>query len=110
MPGDESPVPADDGRWLHDQEHLIQALAIEHPRQDREDRPISLGEPRSRDPALQDEDLVAESEDLGVTVVAGSEQPRNPGQHQAKETTNQKHQPRVRPDAEPQRNQHRMSF
>lgn len=68
-------MPADDGGRLHDQEHLPQTGPVDHGRQHREDGAVRLGEDWSGDLALQDEDLVAQGEDLGVALVAGGEQP-----------------------------------
>ncbi len=54
MTGDEASVPVDHGGWLGDQHHA--------------------SEPGPVDLSLQNEDLMAEGEDLGVTLVAGHQQ------------------------------------
>ena len=51
---------------------------VEGTRQHGQDRPVGRGEPRSLDLALEDEDLMAKSEDLGVTLVTGHEQQPEP--------------------------------
>jgi len=76
--GDETAVPADDRRGLHDEEHLAKAQAAEHPGQHREDCPVGLGELCSFDLALKNEQLVAQREDLGIALIARGEQPSEP--------------------------------
>lgn len=48
--------------------------------------PIGVGEPRPADLALENEEMVAKGEDLGVARVAGSEYPPETGEHEAHET------------------------
>ena len=47
---------------------------------------IGVGEPRPADLALENEELVAEGEDLGVARVAGSEYPPETGEYKAHES------------------------
>jgi len=68
-------VPPDDGGRLHDEEHVAETGPVERGGQHGEDGAVGLVEPRSGDLALQHEDLVAQGEDLGVTLIAASEQP-----------------------------------
>ena len=96
--GDETAVPPEHRVGFHDQEHLAEPPTVERPRQDREDRPVRLGEPRPVDLALQDQDLMAQGQDLGVALVARREQPADPGHHQPEQTTGEEHQPTVGPD------------
>lgn len=59
---------------------------IEHARrQSGEDRAVGRSEPGPGDVSFQDEDLVAESQDLGVAFVAGGEQPAEPRHDQPDE-------------------------
>lgn len=100
--GDRSTVPTDHGCWLHDQEHVVQTAAGEHGRKHGEDCPIDFSEPRSSNLALQDQDLVAEGEDLGVTRIAGGEQPTQPGDQQSDERRKWIHRPATVLIASPQ--------
>ena len=71
--GDEAAVPPDHGGRLHDQEHFPQTRPVERGGQHRQDGAVRLVEDWSGDMSLQDEDLEAQREDLGVTLVAGGE-------------------------------------
>lgn len=72
--GDETTVPTDHRRWSRDQHDLAQSSAIECPREQGEHGAVGGSELRAIDLSLQDEDLVAKSEDLGITLVTGHEQ------------------------------------
>lgn len=87
--GDETPVPADDRRRLHDQEHFGEAAAVDHGGEHREDRPVRLGELCSVDLTLQHQDPVTEGEDLGVAMITGSEEPSEPGENESCEGSEQ---------------------
>jgi hypothetical protein len=76
--GDKAAVPADHRGGLHDQHHAVELLAVEGTRQHAQDRPVCRGEPRPLDLPLEDEDLMAEGEDLGVALVTGHEQQPQP--------------------------------
>ena len=62
-----------------------------------EDRAVGVGELCSGDLALQNEDLVAQGEDLGVAGVAGGEQPPESGQNEASQSREQGHERRTLP-------------
>lgn len=89
--GDQAAMPADDGGRLHDQEHFPQARPVDGGGQHGEDGAVVLGEARSGDLALQDKDLVAQGEDLGVALVAGGEQPTKAGQDQTRDGREEVH-------------------
>ncbi len=74
MTGDEAPVPADHGGGLHDQHNLAESSTIERPREHSEHSSVGRCELRAVDLALQDQDLMAKSENLSVTLVAGYQQ------------------------------------
>jgi len=78
VPGDESAVPAEHCVGSHDQQHLPEPAPVEHRGQHREDGSVGLGEPQPIDLTLQDQDLVAESENLSVALVTRGEQPTDP--------------------------------
>jgi hypothetical protein len=94
--GDESSVPAEHGRGIDYQEHLGEASTVQRAGDRGEDRAVGLGEPRSRDLALQDQDLMTQGEDLDVAFVARGEQPTDPMQYEAGEGGNQSHRSTVR--------------
>jgi hypothetical protein len=81
--GDEPAVPSDHGCRSHDQEHLAESASVEHAGEGGEDRAIRVGESGPVDLALQDQDLLAQSEDLRVTLITGREQPPKAGAQQA---------------------------
>jgi len=60
-------------------------------REDREDRPVRVGEAGPIDLALQHEDLMAQGEDLGVAFVAGREQPSEPADQKVTEGRDEVH-------------------
>ncbi|MCP5025642.1 MAG: hypothetical protein GY929_05080 [Actinomycetia bacterium] len=74
MPSYKFAVPADHRRWSHDQHDLAESSTIEGAREHCQDRPIRRGESRAVNLALQNQDLVAKSENLGVTLVARHQQ------------------------------------
>lgn len=73
--GDESSVPLQDGFWLDDQECQCSPWAIDSGAEDREDCSVGLIELRAVDLTLQNEDLMSESQDLGVSGISGAEYP-----------------------------------
>lgn len=72
---DEVLMPTQNGRWLHDQHHLVESCPGEGCGQYCQDGPVGFGEPGTCDLALQNKDLVAQSENLSVAFVAGGDQP-----------------------------------
>jgi hypothetical protein len=68
--GHETAVPAQHGLGLDNQQHFAEAGPVEHARQQGQDRAVGVGEPRQCDLALQYQDLVAQGQDLRVTVIA----------------------------------------
>ena len=96
MSGDEAAVPPDHGVWSHDQEHVGESAAVERSGEDREDRPVGFGEARSVDLALQDQDPVAEGQDLRVAFVSGGEEPTDPRHDESDESRYDEHRPTVR--------------
>ncbi|MEI2697467.1 MAG: hypothetical protein V9E94_03620 [Microthrixaceae bacterium] len=68
--GDESAVPADHRRGLDDEEHLCEASTVEHPAERGEDRAVGLGEVRTLDLTLKNDELMAH-EDLSVALITG---------------------------------------
>jgi len=80
--GDEAAVPTNDGRGPDDQEHLGEPSTVQRSGDRGEDRAVRFGEPGSGDLTLQDQDLVAEGEDLGVTLIASREQPAEAGHNE----------------------------
>ena len=67
---DEASMPAKDRVGLH-QEHRP-PVAAEHARQRGEDRPVGGFETRSRHLTVQDRELMAQDEDLGVLRTIGA--------------------------------------
>ncbi len=78
-------VPADHRRGLHDQHHVVQAPPIERTRQHREHGPVRRREPRPIDLSLQDQDLMAKSENLSVARVAAHQQQADTGDEEPKQ-------------------------
>ena len=74
MAGDEVTVPADHGGGLDDQHHATETRPVEGTRQHGQDRPVSGYESWPIDLSLENEDLMAKSQDLRVSFVAGHEQ------------------------------------
>jgi hypothetical protein len=78
--GDQVPVPAVQGFWTHKQPDLAEHVARELVQHRGEEGPISRGEPhlRALQLSLEDGDLVAQGEDLGVFgLVAHRQQPQH---------------------------------
>ena len=64
MAGHEASMPADHGRRFHDQHHPNQASPVKATRQHGENGPVSGCESGPLDLSLQDEDLMAQGQDL----------------------------------------------
>ncbi len=62
------------GGWVGDQHHAPEPLSIEGAREHGQDRPVGRAEPGPVDLSLQNVNLVAEGEDLSVTLVARHQQ------------------------------------
>jgi len=78
--GDESSVPGEDRRRAHDQQRPAASGSVHHGCEQHKDRSIGLVEAWPIDLALQHEDLMAQSQDLGITGVTAGEQPSQPSQ------------------------------
>jgi hypothetical protein len=68
---DQVGVPAQQGPRGADQAQLAEVPSRQQPCQRGQDRAVGPGQPRHPDPALQDGDLVAQDEDLGVLGAVG---------------------------------------
>ncbi|MCP4961635.1 MAG: hypothetical protein GY925_20510 [Actinomycetia bacterium] len=68
--GNQSAVPADHGRWPRDHQHLVETSLAEGLGQCGEHGAIGRCETRLVGLAMEQSDLVVNSEDLGVTVIA----------------------------------------
>ena len=62
-------MPTDHGGGLDDQHHRSETGPVERTRQQREDGPVRRREPGPIDLPLQNAQLMAKGEDLGVTLV-----------------------------------------
>ena len=71
-------MPTDHRVWFDDQHHVSQSLPVEGTRQYGQDCSVGRGEPRSLNLALEDEDLMAKGQDLGVTLITGHHQQPEP--------------------------------
>jgi hypothetical protein len=71
MAGHEASVPADHGGGLDDQHHVSHPARAERTRQYGQECPVGWDESWSLGLPLEDEDLMAEGQDLCVTVVTG---------------------------------------
>ena len=81
MAGHEAPVSADHGGWFHDQHHGCESVPVEGMRDHGQDGPVGGRESGPVDLSLQNQDLMAKGEDLGVTFVTGhQEQPETSDQ------------------------------
>ena len=89
-------MPPDHSVRFHDQEHLAEPAPIEHPGQHRQDRPVGFGEPGPVDLTLKNEDLMSEGNDLGITLIAGREEPADPREHQTDGRREETHRSTVR--------------
>jgi len=87
----EAAVPAEHGLGSHDQEHFGESAAIEGAGEHRQDRPVGLAELGAIDLSLQDRDLVAQCEDLRVSIVAGRVKPTEPGENESGQRSEEDH-------------------
>ena len=92
-------MPADHGGQLDGQHHAVEPATVEGTRQQGQDRPISGYEFWPIDLSLENEDLMAKSQDLRVSPVAGHEQqPETSDQEPEQMQDDQWHgRPRYRP-------------
>ena len=67
--GHEAPVPAQHGARLHDQQQPGETAAVQGLGQHREHSPVGAGEPGPFDLTLQDQHLMAQSQDLRIASV-----------------------------------------
>ena len=67
-------MPADHRRGLDDEEHLCETPTVEHPAERGEDRAVGLGEVRTLDLTLKNDELMAH-EDLSVALITGRGRP-----------------------------------
>ncbi len=90
---DQSTVPADHGRWFHDQQHLVELSAVEGLREHGEHATIGRCEPRLVDLALEHSELMAQGQNLGVAVITGHDQQSETGEQQTKQPREQRKHP-----------------
>ncbi len=88
MPGDESAVPPNNGGRSDDEEHLGEPMTVDGLRQHGEDRAVGLAEAWAADLTLQDQDLMPQSEDLGIASIAGQHEKSDTGHQQTDEVGN----------------------
>jgi len=93
---DEASVPADHCRRPHDQQRSAASGSVHHGCEQHKDRSIGLVEAWPIDLALQHEDLMAQSQDLGITGVTAGEQPSQPRQDESSEHSDQCHEGTLR--------------
>jgi hypothetical protein len=74
-------VPSEHGPRGDDQAYLAELPAGPQPGQRGQDRPVGPGQPRPFDLALQDGNLVAQDEDLGVLGAVGAGEQSQPAGH-----------------------------
>jgi hypothetical protein len=67
MTADSSSVPSQDGFWCDDQKRNVPTGTFHRGVEEGKDRPIGVAELWSVDLTLENQDLVAEGKDLGVT-------------------------------------------
>ena len=70
-----------DGPRGDDEAHLTELPAGQSPGQRGQDRPVGPGQPRPFDLALEDGNLVAQDEDLGVLGAVGAGEQGQPAEH-----------------------------
>lgn len=75
MSADSSSMPAQHGVWFDDQKRVALTCPCHDGAENPKNRPVGVGEVWSVDLALQDEELVAQSEDFRVTGVSCREYP-----------------------------------
>jgi len=64
-----------------DQAQLAEAPAGQQPGQPSQDRPVSPGQPRCSSMTLENGDLVAQDEDLGILGAVGAGEQGKPAEH-----------------------------
>jgi len=79
-------VPSQGGFGLDDQECISLPGPVHCRAEYREDCSVGVGEAWSAGLAFQNEDLVAKSQDLSVTGVAGDEEPSESAENEAHES------------------------
>ena len=84
-------MPPQHGGRLHDQEHLPEAVTIEHLGKQPEDRTVRVIKGRPRRLPLQHQKLMAQRQDLGIATIAAGQQQPDTSQHTA---NNERHRPK----------------
>ena len=87
-----SSMPAQHGVWFDDQKRFALPRPGHRRSKEGEDGSVEVSEVWSVDLALQHQDLAAQSEDLGVTVVAGGEYPSESVDNKANQSRKQGHE------------------
>ena len=77
---DQVSMPAQQGPRLDDQAQLTESTTGQQPGQPSQDRPVSPGQPRCSSMTLENGDLVAQDEDLGVLGTIGPGEQGEPAQ------------------------------
>ena len=98
MPGDEPAMPPQHRRWLHDQEHLSEAITIEDLGQHTENSSVRVIKGPPQHLPRQHQQLVTQNKNLRIAPVAPGQQQTNTSQHQA---NNERHRPKH--DRDPKR-------
>ncbi len=83
-------MPADHGRWVHDQQHLVESLAIEGICERDEHCTIGRCELGMVDLVLEHSDLMSKGEDLGVTAIAGRDEQADAGKRESDQPRDQR--------------------
>jgi hypothetical protein len=74
-------MPAQHGPGRDDQAQLTELAAGQQPGQRGQDRPVSPGQPRGLDLALEHRDLMAQDQDLGVLGAVGPGEQGEPSEN-----------------------------
>jgi hypothetical protein len=87
-------VPPEHGVWFDDQKRFVSMCPTHDSPENPKDRPVGVGEVWAVDLTLQDQDLVAECEDLGVAGVACGEYPSESVENKLNQSRKQGHERR----------------
>jgi hypothetical protein len=91
LAGDKAPLPTQHRVGANDQERTVVAGSVHGRAEHREDRSVGVSELRSGDLALQNQNLVAQRQDLGGAGATRSEQPTESGQNNTSQSGKQGH-------------------
>ena len=96
-------------RWLHDQEHLSEAITIQHLGQHTENSSVRVIKGPPQHLPLQHQQLVTQNKNLRIAPVPAGQQQTNTSQHHA---NNQRHRPKHHrdPNGNQPPDQHRRIF